>query len=247
MVGSCGLFTNTRQYYVTCAAGVVLDLAGNAMGALNTAGSWQFRTVNVFSDTVAPEVALVSHVEVVGNLAHGFVIFTEAHGHMGMASKCMRVDGKRWRSSGFQVLGPDFGSGRLPHGLPRPGPLGLWRGLRLHASDGAHGGQQSGHAGGLHRWHHRLDGHPGAETGAGATSRQLHGRFRQEFGMLEYRIELPELSPRRFQLRVPANYVTDTASPTALTGPSAAYAFAFDVGMPYGQEVLPATSTANEI
>lgn len=63
MVGSCGIFTNTRQYYVTCAAGVVLDLAGNAMGALNTAGSWQFRTVNVFSDSSPPEVALVSHVE----------------------------------------------------------------------------------------------------------------------------------------------------------------------------------------
>lgn len=69
------------------------------------------------------------------------------------------------------------------------------------------------------------------------------GHLGQEFGMLEFRLELPDISPRRFQIRVPANYVTDTASPTALTGPSAAYAFAFDVGMPYGQEVLPATWT----
>lgn len=61
----------------------------------------------------------------------------------------------------------------------------------------------------------------------------------EDFGLLEFRYELPPVSPRRFQLRVPVDYVTDTANPTGLTGPSSIYEITFDVGMPYGQEVLP--------
>ena len=35
--------------------------------------------------------------------------------------------------------------------------------------------------------------------------------MRQEFGMLEYHYELPNLSPRRYQLQVPVNYVSHWA------------------------------------
>ncbi len=40
--------------------------------------------------------------------------------------------------------------------------------------------------------------------------------MRQEFGMLEYHYELPNLSPRRYQLQVPVNYVSHWALLTTL-------------------------------
>ena len=32
--------------------------------------------------------------------------------------------------------------------------------------------------------------------------------LREEFGMLEYHYEVPNLSPRRYQIQVPVNYVS---------------------------------------
>lgn len=60
--------------------------------------------------------------------------------------------------------------------------------------------------------------------------------------MLEYHYEVPNLSPRRYQIQVPVNYVSDTASATPYTGPTSVYTVTFDVGMVEGKQVLPVTS-----
>ncbi|CAK9038656.1 Hypothetical protein (Fragment) [Durusdinium trenchii] len=191
---SCFLFTNTRSYYVVAPEGTVYDLAGNVLPALNTAGTWQWTTVNVFTDADPPEVAMSSHVEVIDSFAHGFVIFTEDVSFSGATDLELLDCGTDFDCSSTSIL---TGGSKTTTLTPF------------------------------------VDG---------VTDLATIRAQKQDFGLLEFRYELPPVSPRRFQLRVPVDYVTDTANPTGLTGPSSIYEITFDVGMPYGQEVLPVTS-----
>ena len=52
--------------------------------------------------------------------------------------------------------------------------------------------------------------------------------LREEFGMLEYHYEVPNLSPRRYQIQVPVNYV----SPLVNDGPGAWFRIFHDCGEP---------------
>lgn len=194
VLASCTLFTNTRRYYVVIPEGTVLDLAGNSLAALDTSTTWYFQAMNVNSDTVAPEVLLASHVEVVSSIASGFIIFSE--------------DVTFTATSDLTLLdcGADFD---------------------CSTTTALTGGSQSATL---------------TPYVAGTTDLQTIRAQKQEFGMLEYHYEVPNLSPRRYQIQVPVNYVSDTASATPYTGPTSVYTVTFDVGMVEGKQVLPVTS-----
>jgi len=193
VAASCQEFTNTRRYYVTFSAGTVLDLAGNDLGALDTSASWLWQALNIFSDTVAPEVGIASHVEVVSNIANGFIIFTEDVTFTGSSDLTLLDCGTDFDCTSTTTLTGGSKTTTLTPFVP------------------------------------------------GTTDLTTIRAQKQEFGMLEYHYELPNLSPRRYQLQVPVNYVSDTTTPTANTGPTSVYTITFDVGFPEGQQVLPVT------
>lgn len=61
--------------------------------------------------------------------------------------------------------------------------------------------------------------------------------MRQEFGMLEYHYELPNLSPRRYQLQVPVNYVSHWAL-VVLNGPGLPGSHECHLGIYFGGWLL---------
>ncbi|CAK0834980.1 unnamed protein product [Prorocentrum cordatum] len=73
------LVAGVRYRLLASDAGVLRDTVGNELAALDTAGSWEFTTLqNDTLDVTAPEVAFVGEVQVGSDgLARGVVYFTE--------------------------------------------------------------------------------------------------------------------------------------------------------------------------